>query len=224
MRKSERPAHPLHLHLERAARLLSNLQNQVSIVVVTGSRCPRFLLEVANRLHQIRQVGERRRQRHQCLAFSAVAGESRCLQSLPEAVNRLRQILPMGECQRRHLQSLAFFAVVEAARHPALRLPGVVGAAAQMLRWWKLVNHRHRRPVLRQQLQSDHRDGPAHGSTCNPRDATTPARRQTTHPHVYRAWAATTAWRVRSPCSRLRSNTDDSRCTGRTTARHGPHG
>ena len=42
---------PLRLHLERAARLLSNLQ---IFVVVTESRCPRFLPDVANRLHQIR--------------------------------------------------------------------------------------------------------------------------------------------------------------------------
>ena len=137
---------PLRLHLARAARLLPNLQ---IFVVVTESRCPRFLLEVANRLRQIRPVDECRRRHHQRLAFSAVAGESRCLQSLPEAVNRLRQILPVGECQRRHLQSLAFFAVVvaaaEAARHPVLRLPGVVGAAAQTSRWWVQVNHSHRR-------------------------------------------------------------------------------
>ena len=32
--KSERPVRPLRLHMERAARLLPNLQNQVSIVVV----------------------------------------------------------------------------------------------------------------------------------------------------------------------------------------------
>ena len=142
---------PLRLHLERAARLLSNLQNQVPVVVVTVSRCPRSLLEVANRLRQIRPVDECRRRHRQCLAFSAVAGESRCLQSLPEAVNRLRQILPVGECQRRHLQRLASFAAVvavarsEAARHPVLRLPGVAGAAAQTLRWWTQVNRHHRR-------------------------------------------------------------------------------
>ena len=56
MRKSERPVRPLRLHLERAARLSSNLQNQVSVVVVAENRCPRSLLEVANRLRQIRPV------------------------------------------------------------------------------------------------------------------------------------------------------------------------
>ena len=142
MRKSERPVRPLRLHLERAARLLSNLQ---IFVVVSESRCPRSLLEVANRLRQIRPVDEYRRRHHQCQAFCVVVGGSRCLQSLLEVANRLRQILPVGECQRRHLQCLSSFAVVEAARHPVLRLPGVVGAAAQTLRWWMLVNHRHRR-------------------------------------------------------------------------------
>ena len=133
---------PLRLHLERAARLLSNLQ---IFVVVGESRCPRSLLEVANRLRQIRPVDECQRRHLQCQAFFAEAGESRCLQSLLEAANRLRQILQVEECQRRHLQSLAFFAVVEAARHPALRLPGVAGAAAQTLRWWMQFNHHHRR-------------------------------------------------------------------------------
>ena len=63
---------PLRLHLERAARLLPNLQNQVSVVVVAESRCPRSLLEVANRLHQIRPVDEYQKQHLQCLAFFAV--------------------------------------------------------------------------------------------------------------------------------------------------------
>ena len=69
--------HPLHLHLERAARRLPNLQ---IFVVVAENRYPRSLLEVASLLHKIRPVGECRRRHHQCLAFSAVAGESRCLQ------------------------------------------------------------------------------------------------------------------------------------------------
>ena len=133
---------PLRLHLERAARLLSNLQ---IFVVVIESRCLQSLLEVANRLRQILPVGECRRRHHQRLAFSAVAGESRCPRSLLEVANRLRQTRQVEECQRRHLQSLAFFAVVEAARHPVLRLPGVAGAAAQTLRWWPQVSHRHRR-------------------------------------------------------------------------------
>ena len=141
---------PLRLHLERAARLLPNL---LIFVVVAESRRLRFLPEVAS-LHQIHQVDECRRRHHQCLAFSAAAGESRCLQSLPEAVKRLRQVLPADECQRPHPQSLAFFAVVaavvavaqsEAARHPVLRLPGVASAAAQTSRWWTQVNHRHHR-------------------------------------------------------------------------------
>ena len=72
MRKSERPVRPLRLHLERAARLLSNLQNQVSVVVAGESRCPRSLLEVANRLRQTRQVDECRRRHLQSLAFFAV--------------------------------------------------------------------------------------------------------------------------------------------------------
>ena len=78
---------PLRLHLERAARRLPNLQ---IFVVVAESRCLRFLPEVASLLTPTRQVGECRRRHHQCLAFSAVAGESRSLQSLPEAVTRLR--------------------------------------------------------------------------------------------------------------------------------------
>ena len=69
MRKSERPVHPLHLHLEPAARLLPNLQNQVSVVVVAENRCPR---SVANRLRRTRQVDECQRQHLQCLAFFAV--------------------------------------------------------------------------------------------------------------------------------------------------------
>ena len=116
MRKSERPVRPLRLHLERAARLLPNLQTQVSVVVAGKSRCPRSLLEVANRLRQTHQV---------------------------------------DKCQKQHLQRLAFFAVVvavvavtqsEAARHPVLHqdLPSVAEAAAQTLRWWTQVNHRHR--------------------------------------------------------------------------------
>ena len=132
--------------------------------VADESRCPRSFLEVASRLRQTRQMGERRRRHHQCLAFSAVAGESRCRLSLPEAVSRLRQTLQAGECQAgechaRHRQCPAFFAVVvavaavahlavvavvaglavaavtaAAVRHPALRLPGAAGAAAQTSR------------------------------------------------------------------------------------------
>ena len=117
MRKSERPVRPLRLHLERAARLLPNLQNQVSVVVVAESRCLRSLLEVANRLHQIRPVDECQKQHLQCLAFFAVVA----------AVVAVTQS--------------------EAARHPIHRqeLPGVAGAATQTLRWWMQVNHRHHR-------------------------------------------------------------------------------
>ena len=110
---------PLRLHLERAARLLPNLQNQVSVVVVAESRCLRSLLEVANRLHQIRPVDEYQKQHLQCLAFFAVVA------AVVAVAHRWS----------------------EAARHPVLRqeLPGVAGAATQTLRWWMQVNHRHRR-------------------------------------------------------------------------------
>ena len=112
---------PLRLHLERAARLLPNLQNQVSVVVVAENRCPRSLLEVANRLRQTRQVDECQKQHLQRLAFFAVVA----------AVVAVTQ----SEAQS------------EAARHPVLRqeLPGVAGAAAQTLRWWTQVNRHHRR-------------------------------------------------------------------------------
>ena len=110
---------PLRLHLERAARLLPNLQNQLTVVVVAENRCPRSLLEVANRLRQTRQVDECQKQHLQCLAFFAVVAA----------------VVAQSEAQS------------EAARHPVLRqeLPGVVGAAAQTSRWWTQVNHRHRR-------------------------------------------------------------------------------
>ena len=114
MRKSERPVRPLRLHLERAARLLSNLQ---IFVVVSESRCPRSLLEVANRLRQIRPVDEYRRRHHQRQAFFVV-------------------VVAVVAVMRRWS---------EAARHRVLRLPGLAGAAAQTLRWWPQVSHRHRR-------------------------------------------------------------------------------
>ena len=114
MRKSERPVRPLRLHLERAARLLSNLQ---IFVVVGESRCPRSLLEVANRLRQIRPVDECRRRHHQCQAFFVV-------------------VAAVVAVARRWS---------EAARHPVLRLPGVAGAAAQTSTWWTQVIHRHHR-------------------------------------------------------------------------------
>ncbi len=109
------------------------------------------------------QAGECHRRHHQRPAFSAVADESRCLLSLPEAVSRLRQTLQAGqagecqagECHRRPHQCPTFSAAavavaavvavaglavavvglaVAAVRHPALRLPGAAGAAAQTSR------------------------------------------------------------------------------------------
>ena len=115
MRKSERPVRPLRLHLERAAHLLPNLQNQGSVVVVTESRCPRSLLEVANRLRQTRQVDECQKQHLQCQAFFVV-------------------VVAVVAVAHRWL---------EADRHPVRRLPGVVGAAVQTSRWWTQVIHRH---------------------------------------------------------------------------------
>ena len=120
MRKSQRPVRPLRLHLERAARLLLNLQNQVSVVVVTESRCPRSLLEVANRLRQARHVDECQRRHLQSLAFFAVV------------------VAVVAVAQRWS----------EAARHPVLHqlgLPDVPGAAAQTSIWLTQVNRRHRR-------------------------------------------------------------------------------
>ena len=103
---------PLRLHLERAARLLPNLQ----ILVVAGeSRCPRSLLEVANRLRQTRQVDECQRRHLQSLAFFAVA------------------------------VAVVAVAQSEAARRPVLRQPGVARAAAQTSRWLTQVNRRHHR-------------------------------------------------------------------------------
>ena len=94
---------PLRLHLERAARLLPKLQ---IFVVVAENRCPRSLLGVANRLHQIRPVDEYRKQHLQRLAFFAVV---------------------VAVVAVAHRWS-------EAAPHPVLHqvgLPDVPGAAAQ---------------------------------------------------------------------------------------------